>query len=55
MVPITKERKIALDDEKILALYQKMFGVRKDNKYTESEIFIFNSKMNASKTIAKYL
>ena len=39
----------------VLSAYQKMFGKRKGNKYTENEIFIFNSKLNASKTFAKYL
>jgi len=39
----------------VLNAYQKMFGKRKDNKYTENEVFIFNSKLNASKTFAKYL
>ena len=55
MAIITRKKKVVLDNEAILALYQKMFGVRKDNKYTENEIFIFNSKMNASKSFAKYL
>ena len=41
--------------DEVLAAYQKMFGKRKDNKYTDSEIFIFNSKLNAAQTFAKYL
>jgi len=43
------------DDADVLAAYQKMFGKREDNKYTENEIFIFNSKLNAGKCFAKYL
>ena len=39
----------------VLAAYQKMFGKRKKNKYTENEIFIFNSKLNAAKNFSKYL
>jgi hypothetical protein len=39
----------------VLSAYQQMFGKRKGNKYTDNEIFIFNSKLNASKAIAKYL
>jgi len=47
---------ITLQYEKdILGAYQKIFGKRKDNEYTENEIFIFNSKLNAAKSFAKYL
>ena len=41
--------------EDALKAYQKMFGKRKDNKYTDNEIFIFNSKLRASKSFAKYV
>jgi len=41
--------------EEVLKAYQKMFGERKNNKYSENEIFIFNSKLNASRAFAKYL
>jgi len=50
-----KRVKTLIEDEGVLKLYQKMFGKRKDNKYTENEIFLFNSKLNASKSFAKYL
>ena len=53
MTTIAKKKKQIPDSEIVLSLYQKMFGVRKDNKYTENEIFIFNSKVNASKSFAK--
>jgi len=52
--PAEKE-KILPNDANVLSAYQKMFGERKDNKYTENEIFIFNSKLNAAKSFAKYL
>ena len=50
-----KEEKTLVDNADVLDAYQKMFGKRKDNKYTEDEIFIFNSKHNAAKSFAKYL
>ena len=50
-----KQVKTVIEGEDVLKLYQKMFGKRKDNKYTENEIFLFNSKLNASKSFAKYL
>jgi len=51
----TKKMEALIENEDVLKLYQKMFGKRKDNKYTENEIFLFNSKLNASKSFAKYL
>ncbi|MCL2650459.1 MAG: hypothetical protein FWD60_05445 [Candidatus Azobacteroides sp.] len=50
-----KRTETSIEDKDVLKLYQKMFGKRKDNKYTENEIFLFNSKLNASKSFAKYL
>jgi len=38
----------------VLTAYQKMFGKRKDNKYTENEIFVFNSMLNAQKILERY-
>ena len=32
-----------------------LFGDRKNGKYTEKELFLINSKINASKCFAKYL
>ncbi|MDR0941223.1 MAG: hypothetical protein LBM68_03235 [Bacteroidales bacterium] len=43
------------EKDKVLKAYQKMFGKRRGNKYTEEEIFIFNSKLQAAQTIAKYV
>ena len=34
---------------------QHLFGERKSGKYTENELFLINSKLNASKNFAKYL
>ena len=50
-----KKEKILSGNTDVLSAYQKMFGERKNNKYTETEIFIFNSKLNAATTLAKYL
>ena len=50
-----KAEKTLEDNADVLDAYQEMFGKRKDNKYTENEIFIFNSKRNAAKSFAKYL
>ncbi|GHT46951.1 hypothetical protein FACS189440_06110 [Bacteroidia bacterium] len=36
-------------------VYQKLYGKRKNNKYTENEIFIANAKLNAAKSFEKYL
>ena len=52
--PQEKEKTLP-DNADVLAAYQKMFGKREDNKYTENEIFIFNSKCNAGKCFAEYL
>ena len=51
----TKKEKTLSGNADVLGAYQKMFGTRQDNKYTENEIFIFNSKLNAAKSFAKYL
>ena len=53
LVEPKKEKSIEKDE--VLKAYQKMFGIRKNNKYTDNEIFIFNSKLNASRAFAKYL
>jgi len=49
-----KGKNVSEKDE-VLKAYQTMFGKRKGNKYTDNEIFIFNSKLNAAQTVAKYL
>jgi len=55
MIEPKKKEKILVDNDDVLDAYQKMFGKRKNNRYTENEIFIFNSKLNAANTFAKYL
>ena len=55
MIEPAEKEKTLPDDAVVLSAYQKMFGKRQDNKYTENEIFIFNSKLNAAKSFAKYL
>jgi len=55
VVESKKEEKILTDNTDVLSAYQKMFGKRKNNKYTENEIFIFNSKLNAANILTKYL
>ena len=52
---IIEPKEVSAEPEEVLDAYQKMFGKRKDNKYTDNEIFIFNSKLNASRAFAKYL
>ena len=34
---------------------QHLFGERKSGKYTDNELFLINSKLNASKNFSKYL
>ena len=34
--------------------YQRMFGKRKNNKYTDNEIFVYNSQRNLAKILEKY-
>ena len=38
----------------VLAAYQRIFGQRKDNKYTDNEVFVFNSLLNTQKILEKY-
>ena len=55
LVESKKRIKTLTENDDILKLYQEMFGKRKDNKYSEKEVFLLNSKLNASKSFAKYL
>ncbi|MDR1815020.1 MAG: hypothetical protein LBR18_09280 [Tannerella sp.] len=52
--PKSKKEEVIVNND-VLEAYRKMFGERKNNKYTENEIFIFNSKLNASQAFAKYI
>ena len=52
---VESKKETGTEKEEILKAYQRMFGVRKNNKYSDNEIFIFNSKLNASRAFVKYL
>jgi len=52
---IEPQDQVLTEKDQVLEAYQKMFGKRKGNKYTDNEILIFNSKLNAAKTVAKYV
>jgi len=41
-------------DADVLVAYQRMFGKRNNDKYTENEIFVFNSMLNAQKILERY-
>ena len=51
--PEKKPKEVSSNGD-ILTAYQKMFGKRKDNKYTENEIFVFNSMLNVQKILERY-
>jgi len=38
----------------VLTAYQRIFGQRKGNKYTDNEVFVFNSLLNTQKILEKY-
>ncbi|MDR2234193.1 MAG: hypothetical protein LBE56_13860 [Tannerella sp.] len=40
--------------EEALDIYQKMFGKRKKNKYTDNEIFVYNAQRNLAKIMERY-
>ena len=44
----------SVEKDEILKAYQKMFGIRKDNKYTDNEIFVFNSQQNLAHVLERY-
>jgi hypothetical protein len=47
-------KKTIVTKNETLEGYQKMFGKRKNNKYTDNEIFVYNSQRNLSKILEKY-
>ena len=49
----SQEKNVSEKDE-VLVAYQKMFGKRKNNKYTDNEIFVFNSQRNLAKILERY-
>ena len=40
---IDTNKKVATEENETLKAYQKMFGKRKNDKYTDNEVFVFNS------------
>jgi len=42
------------DNNEVLKAYQKMFGKRKDNKYSDNEIFVFNSQRSLVQLLEHY-
>jgi hypothetical protein len=51
---IVESKKEVQRDADVLTAYQRILGKRKDNKYTDNEIFVFNSMLNAQKILEKY-
>ena len=51
---IVEPKKEVQGDADVLTAYQRLLGKRKSNKYTDNEIFIFNSMLNAQKILEKY-
>ena len=49
-----KKEKILSGNEDVLSAYEKMFGKRKDNKYTDNEIFVFNSMRNIQPILERH-
>jgi hypothetical protein len=50
---VENQEKAASEKDEVLAAYQKMFGKRKNNKYTDNEIFVFNAQRNLAKILAR--
>jgi len=48
-----KKENISEQDE-VLKAYQKMFGIRKNNEYTDNEIFVYNSQRNLAQILERY-
>ena len=51
---IDTNKKVATEENETLKAYQKMFGKRKDDKYTDNEVFVFNSMRNAASILERY-
>jgi len=51
---IVEPKKEAQGNADILAAYQRLLGKRKNNKYADNEIFVFNSMLNTQKILEKY-
>jgi hypothetical protein len=48
------QKTVSIEKNETLKAYQKMFGKRKDNKYTDNEIFVFNSMRNVAPILERY-
>ena len=51
---VGNKEKTAPEGDKILSEYQKLFGKREDNKYTDNEIFVYNSQRNLAQILERY-
>ena len=51
---IDTNKKVATEENETLKAYQKMFDKRKDDKYTDNEVFVFNSMRNAASILERY-
>jgi len=51
---VEQKNEKSVEKDEILKAYQKMFGIRKDNKYTDNEIFVFNSQQNLAHVLERY-
>jgi len=51
---IDTSKEVSTKENETLQAYQKMFGKRKDDKYTDNEVFVFNSMRNAASILERY-
>ena len=51
---VEPQAKVVSEKDKVLAAYQKMFGKRNNNKYTDNEIFVFNSQRSLAQILERY-
>ena len=51
---VESKNEVTTKKDELLKAYQKMFGKRKDNKYTDNEIFVFNSQRNLAQILEHY-
>jgi len=51
---VEPKKEITSEKDEVLKAYQKMFGIRKDNKYTDNEIFVYNSQRNLVQILERY-
>ena len=51
---VDTKKTVSAKKNETLKTYQKMFGKRKDDKYTDNEIFVFNSMRNIASVLERY-